>query len=202
MGLEQADKDVLHDPTDKFRRISSSTTNLKGLFNSLSVENRMNTAEELKHRGDCVGKIMRIMENISEGYGMIESSGLRSRAQRSLVRGEQRILTGGEPLPFDIIPSEPRTGGTCSVLKVKMGNELYAMKHLNANISLEAFRWEERLLKDIRNPHITEVWGSIVDAANRLNIILTPWSFVSAIWKINNNKIGISGNVHKGFVLP
>jgi len=201
MSSEQTDKDVLDDALDKITRVSGRTENLKRAFSSLSVENRLRITKELNECGDNVGKLTRVVENLGQRYGPIATSGLRSGTERSLVRGEQRILIAGEPLPFDIIASEPpRIGGTCTVLKVKMGNELYAMKRLNANISLEAFRREEGLLKDIKNPHITQVFGSIIDTANRLNIILTPWCSVSPVWKINDNKIDITRNIHKRFL--
>ena len=149
--------------------------NVKRMFVSLSVESRIQITRELKARGDNVQRLMRILDNINQRYG-VENKGLRSGGVRGLSKGEQRTSIGGEPLPFDLYSEEPRTGGTCTVYKIKMGANTYAMKRLNAEVSLEAFRREGSLLKDLpAHSHITDVFGSVIDMSNRPNIIFSSW---------------------------
>jgi len=133
-------------------------------------------SNEIKAGADSLQKLLKIVNNINQRYGGKELGGLRSGQVRSLVRNEQRILMAGEAVPFDLIPSDQaRAGGTCCVLKIKMGGKIFAMKRLNAEVSLEAFRREVGVLRDLSHIHIPEVFGSIIDTNNRLKLILSPW---------------------------
>jgi hypothetical protein len=77
---------------------------------------------------------------------------------------------------LELHPSdEPRAGGTCTILKIKMGGSIFAMKRLNDDISLDVFRREAGFLPDMSHGHIGEVFASVIDTANRLNIILSHW---------------------------
>jgi hypothetical protein len=175
------DKEVFMNAVRKIPDIGNQKAQFMRTFTALNIENRIQIAKEVRNGGENASKILRILNNIQMRYGgNLEAKGLRSGQIRSLARGEERLLIAGEELPFEIFTTqENRTGGTCIVLKIKMGDKVYAMKRLNAEVSMEVFRKEIGVLHGINHSHIAEVFAAVIDSSNRLNIILSPWCEVS-----------------------